>query len=94
MVDSRDEIHLPQTSYLQMVDVAHEVENCILQEGGMVKVASFTRYDMRSDRMVQPNYKKLVQALRPEEGYVMIKGSEEDVPIDSIDEDGRYYRRA
>lgn len=60
----------------------------------MVKVASFTRYEMRTDRMVQPPYKKLVQALRPEEGYVMIKGTEEDVPIESIDEDGRYYPRA
>lgn len=59
----------------------------------MVKVASFTRYDMRSDRMVQPNYKKLIQALRPEEGYVVINGTEQDVPIDSIDDEGRYYPR-
>jgi hypothetical protein len=57
----------------------------------MVKVASFTRYEMRTDRMVQPDYKKLVQALRPEDGYVVIQGTEEDVPIESIDEDGRYY---
>ena len=47
----------------------------------MVKVASFTRYDVRTDRMLQPSYKKLVQALRPDEGYVMIKGTEEDVPL-------------
>jgi hypothetical protein len=57
----------------------------------MVKVASFTRYDMRTDKMVQPTYKKLVQALRPEEGYVMIDGTEEDVPIEAVDTDGRYY---
>ena len=57
----------------------------------MVMVASFTRYDMRSDRMVQPKYKKLVQALRPEDGYVMIKGTEEDVPIHALDGEGRYY---
>lgn len=60
----------------------------------MVKVASFTRYDMRTDRMVQPSYKKLVQALRPDEGYVIINGTEEDVPIEFIDEEGRYYPRA
>ena len=57
----------------------------------MVKVASFTRYDVRTDRMLQPSYKKLVQALRPDDGYVMIKGTEEDVPLESIDDDGRYY---
>jgi hypothetical protein len=60
----------------------------------MVKVASFTRYELRADRMVQPNYKMLVEALRPEDGYVMIKGTEEDVPLESIDEDGRYFPRA
>ena len=57
----------------------------------MVRVASFTRYDLRTDRMVRPSFKKLVQALRPEDGYVMLKGTEEDVPINSIDEEGRYY---
>jgi hypothetical protein len=57
----------------------------------MVRVASFTRYDMRTDTMVQPSYKKLIQALQPEEGYVLIHGTEEDVPIDAIDDEGRYY---
>ena len=57
----------------------------------MVRVASFTRYDLRTDTMVQPSYKKLIQALRPEEGYVLIHGTEEDVPIDAIDDEGRYY---
>ena len=57
----------------------------------MVKVASFMRYDMRSDRMVHPNYKLLVQALRPQDGYVKIEGTEEDVSPASLDEDGRYY---
>lgn len=51
----------------------------------MVKVASFTRYVMRTDRMAQPNYKMLVQALRPEEGYVMVNGTEEDVPLEAVD---------
>lgn len=60
----------------------------------MVKVASFIRYDVRTDRMVQPRYKKLVQALRPEDGYVMIKATEEDVPIETLDQEGRYYPRA
>ena len=60
----------------------------------MVMVASFTKYEMRSDRMVQPNYKKLVQSLRPEEGYVLIKGTEEDVPIELLDDDGRYFPRS
>ena len=60
----------------------------------MVKVASFTRYDMRTDKMVQPSYKKLVQSLRPEEGYVLIGGTEEDVPIEAIDQEGRYYPRS
>jgi hypothetical protein len=57
----------------------------------MVQVASFTRYDMRTDRMLQPRYKKLVQSLRPEDGYVMIRGTEEDVPSESLDEEGRYH---
>jgi len=57
----------------------------------MVKVASFTRYDLRTDRMIRPGYKKLVQALRPEDGYVLISGTEEDVAIEAIDEEGRYY---
>lgn len=57
----------------------------------MVRVASFTRYEMRTDRMVQPQYKKLVQALRPEDGYVLIEGTEEDVPLEAIDNEGRYY---
>ena len=34
----------------------------------MVVVASFTIYDMRTDRMVQPKYKMVVEALRPEKG--------------------------
>ena len=57
----------------------------------MVKVASFTRYDVKTDRMIQPAYKMLVQARRPQDGYVMIAGTEEDVPIESLDEDGRYH---
>ena len=57
----------------------------------MVKVASFTRYDVRGDRMIQPNYKRIIQALRPEDGYVIINGTEEDIPIESVDEEGRYY---
>jgi hypothetical protein len=61
------------------------------EELSMVMVASFTKYDMRSDRMVQPNYKKLVQVLRPDEGYVMIKGTEEDVPLEALDDEGRYF---
>lgn len=44
--------------------------------------------------MIQPHYKLIVQALRPEEGYVKIDGSEEDVPLDRIDEEGRYYPRS
>lgn len=36
---------------------------CVGMEGHMVMVASFTRYDTRSDRMLQPNYKLLIQAL-------------------------------
>lgn len=66
---------------------------CLAQsrEGQMVMVASFTRYDIRSDRMIQPNYKMLVQALRPEDGYVMIRGTEEEVPIEKLDEEGRFY---
>lgn len=57
----------------------------------MVKVASFTRYEVRSDRMIQPPYKKLIQALRPEDGYVIIGGTEEEVPLDAIDDEGRYF---
>ena len=57
----------------------------------MVMVASFTRYDMRADRMIQPKYKMIVQALRPEDGYVKIAGTEEDVPIEKLDEEGRYF---
>ena len=57
----------------------------------MVMVASFMRYDLRSDRMIQPPYKKIIQALRPQDGYVKIAGTEEDVPIESLDEEGRYY---
>ncbi|GAA4747623.1 hypothetical protein GCM10023264_11720 [Sphingomonas daechungensis] len=57
----------------------------------MVKVASFSRYDMRTDRMIQPTYKKRVELLRPEEGYVPIEGSEEEVAVDSIDSEGRYF---
>lgn len=60
----------------------------------MVKVASFTRYVMRTDRMAQPNYKMLVQALRPEEGYVMVNGTEEDVPLEAVDTDGCHYPQA
>ena len=57
----------------------------------MVKVASFTRYDVKTDSMIQPAYKMLVQALRPQDGYVKIADTEEDVPIESLDEDGRYH---
>lgn len=60
----------------------------------MVWVASFTRYDMRTDKMVTPPFKKLTQSLRPEEGYVIIGGTEEDVPLDLVDAEGRYYSRS
>jgi hypothetical protein len=61
------------------------------KEAEMVIVASFTRYDVRTDRMVQPNYKMIVQTLKPEQGYVKIVGTEEDVPIDRLDDEGRYF---
>ena len=57
----------------------------------MVMVASFTRYDVKSDRMMRPKFKMLLQALRPEDGYVKIIGTEEDVPLEKLDSDGRYY---
>lgn len=59
----------------------------------MVKVASFTRYDMRTDKMVTPPFKKLTQSLRPEDGYVMIEGTAEDVPLEHLDAEGRYFPR-